>query len=84
MTPRPFVITRMFAFLAVGDDGEEGVVSLDILDRGAFPLVAADEDRVNALRPIAQDIADRAGLTIQLVAFDNRRNLETINPEGAP
>lgn len=42
----------MYAFLTVGEDGDEGVPAVQH-GRQVLPLVAADGARVDSLRPVA-------------------------------
>lgn len=70
-------IDRMYAFVVVDKDGTEGVAGMRT-DDGWLPLVGADFDRVDSLRPIAQHMADTFGHSITLVEFSTRRELEVI------
>lgn len=45
-----------------------------------MPLVAADKQRLDQLRPMAQQIANQHGKPITLVRFSQRTDLETIRP----
>jgi hypothetical protein len=45
-----------------------------------MPLMGADMKRVESLKPIAQQIADKTRKSVQLVKFTCRTDLETINP----
>lgn len=74
------LVTEMYAYLSV-DEGGEGLIGGPIGPNGSvMPLVAADLARVDSLRPMAEMIAAHAGVTIQLVRFRTREDLETINP----
>lgn len=76
-----FSIDRMWAFLAVGDDGDEGVVATSGAMPGVMlPLVAADQERLGALRPVAAEIAKMTGRAIRLVRFDQRTEVEVFGP----
>ena len=64
-----FRITRLWAYLAVHDDDDEGVIGMQTPD-GWVPLVAADRARLASLRPYAEHVAASAGLVVRLVRFE--------------
>jgi hypothetical protein len=72
-------IDSMWAFVATDKDGTEGIPAFQ---SGAMllPLVGADMQRIESMRPIAQTLADERGITIKLVHFTNRQEIETITP----
>lgn len=70
-----FVINDIYAYLAVHKDGDEGIVGFD-----GTPLIAADLVRLQETRPIAEAIAKRTGMTIRLVRFTTRTELDVIEP----
>jgi hypothetical protein len=74
-----FVIRDLYAFLAVHADGDEGVVGAQLGDRW-LPLVVADPMLLEILRPIAQAAAREIGVTIRLVRFTQREELEVLRP----
>ena len=51
----PKKITEMFAFVVVGDDGDEGIPAIQMGDL-MMPLVGADMERIDSLRPQADEI----------------------------
>ncbi len=61
-------------------DGEEGIPAFTGFDGTHIPLIAADQLRVESLRPIAAQMAKELGKPLKLVRFDNRTEMETINP----
>lgn len=76
-----FRIDRIWAFLSVGADNEEGVVGF--LDRRTgqwMPMVAADEKRLRALQELAQYTAETSGRAVRLVRFDVRTDVEILEP----
>lgn len=76
-----FEIEAIWAFLAVHDeDGDEGVISAPAPGGGQMPLIAADQDRLESLRPIAEAIANKTGKDVNLVKFHQREHIETIEP----
>ena len=74
-------IDEMFVFVAEDDDSE-GITAFVHPQTGmAFPLVAADAERVDSMRPIAQNIASMSGKSIKLIKFSVREELETLEPQ---
>lgn len=68
-------IDEMFAFIALDEDGTEGVVAFM-----GTPLVGADMERCDSYKPIAQAIATQAGVKVTLIKFSQRTEVEEINP----
>ncbi len=68
-------ITEMYAFIAedTGPD-DEGVVAMHIGGK-SIPMVGADMNRVESLRPIARDIASTLGKRVKLIHFTQREDL---------
>lgn len=71
----------MFAFLTIDEDGDEAVPAVRV-PGGWMPLVAADEARLAALRPLAEQMAEQAGVELTLSRFEVRTDVETIRPVG--
>ena len=77
------VVDELYAFLLIDEDGDESVPAVGT-EVGMLPLVGADWARIDAMRPIAQRIADENGKEITLARFHLRENLEVIKPgEGS-
>jgi hypothetical protein len=72
-----FVIERLWAYVAVHDDGDEGIIAAPIGGL-TMPLVAADLRRVELLRPYAEVVARTFGKPVRLVRFDRRTDVEVI------
>jgi hypothetical protein len=70
-----FRIERIWAFITIHDDGDEGVTSFRLPDGTLMPMIAADEARLHQLRPIAERLS-RSGKPIVLVRFDQRVEIE--------
>jgi hypothetical protein len=77
-----FRVTELFAYLVVGPDGDEGVPAVHNGD-GWMPLVAADAERLEHLRPYAQQVADVGRRPVSLVRFGVREEVETVRPSEA-
>lgn len=74
-----FRIGAIHAFVAVDSrDGDEGVVGIHIPGQGLVPAITADDIRLEELRPLVQEIANRVPEEIKLVRFDQRTDVETI------
>lgn len=74
-----FQIGTLWAYLAVHDDQDEGVISMPTVI-GHMPLIGADRTRVESLRPHAEKIARATRKQVRLVRFDNRTVEETLEP----
>lgn len=70
-------IDRLWAFLSVDDEGNEGVCAAT-LGKIVMPLIASDKVRLSQLTPIAEEIARLTGRTIRLVEFTTRREVTEI------
>jgi hypothetical protein len=79
---RPNTLPRigsLWAYLSKDDDGNEGVCAAPIEPGGAcLPLIAADQERLKSITPIAEQIARLSGMTIILVEFTTRTELREI------
>lgn len=73
-------IETMFAYVANDDEGE-GIAAHFTPGTGWMPLVGADMDRMNSLRPIAQALADKGGQDIRLVQFQTRVEIDLIKAD---
>jgi len=71
-------INKIWAFLSVDKDGNEGVCAAPAPGVGCLPLIAADMARVDSLMPVAQMLARMSGMTIKLVEFSVRTELKEI------
>lgn len=78
-----FAIERLWVFVSVADDGDEGVAAFVAPGSGTwYPMVAADEKRLEGLIRKAQDIAKATGKRLRLVRFDRRTEIEVFHPDG--
>jgi len=71
-------ITEMFAFIIEdAGPGDEGVVAFS--DRGIMmPMVGADTQRAQSLKPMARLLSRKFGKPIKLIHFTERVEVETI------
>ncbi len=63
-----FVVDELFAFIAVDDDGDEGIMAAMMGDT-MMPLIFADLARLPAFAPVADNIAKAAGKDYKLKHF---------------
>ena len=69
------IVDAMYAYLAQGDDGQEGIMATSMMIEGQhmfMPLVGADLGRIKSLLPIATDIALKSGQTFRIYKFENK------------
>ena len=71
-----FKIEDIWLFVSVGHDGDEGVCAFQVAD-GWMPMVAADEKRLEQLKPIAARLAQSTGQTVQLKRFESSRVIDS-------
>ena len=76
------VIKTMYAFIQLDPvDNAEGLIAFKDARTGWWmPMVGADMERVEQLRPLAQETATHTGNQVQLVHFTNREEKEVIEP----
>lgn len=82
-TPKPLDRIRTLRVFVTRDGTGEGVLAFRD-ERGTWqPMVAADDDRVESLKPIAQAIVKETGKAVYLLQFSKRETVETFEPEVA-
>lgn len=69
-------IDEVFLFVA-GPEDDEGIVGVQT-NNGWLPLLAADAERVDSLRPLAGEIAVLEGVSVRLLRFTTRTLLEEL------
>jgi hypothetical protein len=77
-------IQSISAFLVLDPaDNNEGIIACDLPgSRGMpMPLIGADAERIESLRPIAQQIANVKGVPVRLVRFSVREVIEVLEPK---
>ncbi len=70
------VIDNLYAFVSVDENGNEGIVASK-LGNSFFPLVGADSERVESLKPFALQMAKNSKIKVNLLKFSNRTLVET-------
>lgn len=73
----PHVIDEVYVFIAVDEQGE-GIPAMTLPGLGTVPLIGADKDRIDSLRPYADRMARMSGKKIKLVKFTTRVELEEL------
>jgi hypothetical protein len=76
-----FKIGALWAFVAVHDDGDEGIIGF-LSPSGWVPMVAADQTRLDLLIPRARAVAKEGNKVVRLVRFDTRADVEVFHPDG--
>ena len=74
-----FRIKSIWAFIATNPEDDSEGIPAALMSGTWMPLMAADEDRVASLRPIARDLVSR-GAKIRLVRFDTMVELDEVKP----
>lgn len=77
----PKQIIDFYAWVATEPDGGEGVPAIDIGGGVIMPLVGADRERVESLRPHAMAVCHMLGHPIKLVRFHGIETLESHEPK---
>lgn len=74
-----FRIDTLWAFTHVDENDVEGIVGFHT-GSGWMPMIAADRDRIESLRPLAERLARETGRPIKFSAFTTRTDLEDVTP----
>lgn len=76
-----FRITEMWAFTCIKDNEEviPGVIS----GKGLLLMIATDMERVNALRPMVDEMVRTTGRTVTLKKFSAMETVEELAPGSA-
>lgn len=74
-------IDKVFMFVSVDKDGNEGVCAAPLWPGGdPIPMIAADEARLKNLIPLAEQLSKLTGMTIRLIRLHTREELRTFTP----
>lgn len=79
-----FTITKLTAYIATDEKGEEGVVSFMGTDGKWMPLICADERRIQLMHRMAMQISASTGKSLKIIQFSERKDVteETMNKYG--
>lgn len=69
-------LDELWAFMSVDDDGNEGLCAFMGPDNVMIPMIAGDPERVDQLKPLAADMALKAGKKIRLARFSTKEIVE--------
>ena len=72
------VVERMYAWIALNPNGDEGICGMELPGMGMVPLVGANRHRMLSLRPYAERTRAATGCPVSLVVFSNRHELERL------
>lgn len=75
-------ISEIYAFIAVDDEGDEGICSVHHRNEGWVPLVTQNREDLDKLRPVAADVALRTGHVVHLRRYKVMEIVEVIHPNG--
>jgi hypothetical protein len=71
-------VEELYAFIfEPKDPGQEDIVAVKT-GQGLIPLVGAGIEKMEALRPLALQVAQNSGVRIKVLRFSNREELETL------
>lgn len=71
-----FRIEHVWAFVSIDDNDEGGICGAAIGLGGSWlPLIGADEQRLRALLPLAEEIASATGKRIKLIKLTTREDI---------
>lgn len=78
--PEAFTMQEVYAFVTNDPKGNEGVVAIINPNGQMQPLISFDGADMEPMTKAAQQIADETKKDIKLLKFDNRQELNTIEP----
>jgi len=74
-------INSVYVFISEDKDGDEGICAFHTASFGWMPMVAANKEILESLRPIAKDLATVQKSKIKLIELNRRTDLEVISGE---
>lgn len=77
-----FRLSTVHAFIAVDEEGEDGIIGMMMPNGQWMPFVAGDETRLKELKELAKIVAEKSKVQVKLVKFSNRENVEMLIPGG--
>lgn len=80
MKHEPQKITELYAWVCTEDDGGDGVPATK-LGNLVYPLIGADKQRVESMRPHALKVAQITGRPIKLMKFSKMEFVEQVEPK---
>lgn len=74
----PHKITELFAWVATDQDGTEGVCGQLLPSNTLMPMIGSDRDRIESLRPAAEEVRRLTGFPVKLMRFSMASKLEDL------
>lgn len=71
-------LTELFAYIAEGPDGIEGIASIQVTEELWTPLVSSSREELEAYRPIAAKLAETLKKPVALCHFTMREDLDIV------
>jgi hypothetical protein len=78
-------IEQIWAVVSVDpEDGNEGVAAVELQSGVMMPLIAADEKRLEFIKPLAQQLANFTEMKLKLIRLSVREEVAEINAQPQP
>lgn len=73
-------VEKIYAFMAIDADGNEGVLTFIGSDKHALQMVGANLEMLEQYRPVVKAMADsmQPGVKVKLVSFSGREDVEVV------
>lgn len=69
-------ITELYAFISKDENGHEGIMGF-LTDYGTMmPMIGADTDRIDSLRPLADRISKTTGIKYEIRYFGQNKDIK--------
>ena len=82
MSYEPKQITEIWAWVCTEPDGGEGIPAINRGDQ-IWPLLGADKERVESMRPHALMVAQVNKLPVKLLKFTNMEVVEVLDVQSS-
>jgi len=66
-------ITELYAFVSKDENGHEGIMGFQTPDGNMMPMIGADVERVESLKPYADMISEKMGVGYEIRYFIQRK-----------
>lgn len=68
-------LDKLWAFLAQGPNGAEGIIAQMIPDLGSTPLVTGKKSNIALMLPLAEEAQRRTGVPFRIIEFSVRKDI---------
>lgn len=75
------VIEKIYAYVSVDEEKNEGIICVKGPDGSPLPLVGADMDRMNSFEFPVIELVERVGIEVNLLEFSTRKLLKKIKAQ---